>query len=128
MKPVKILSLIAAVWCGANFAFGQTWTQTSAPITNWVSVASSADGIKLVATVYGGGIYTLYSTPSGQLNIVSSNSINLSWIISFDQFCLATESRSDHDELDGRDEHARSQSDEFAESSLPAAARRQQFL
>jgi hypothetical protein len=27
----------------------QTWTQTSAPITNWTSIASSADGSKLVA-------------------------------------------------------------------------------
>ena len=32
----------------------QTWTQTSAPITNWMSIASSGDGNKLVAVAYGG--------------------------------------------------------------------------
>jgi hypothetical protein len=41
---------------------GATWTQTSAPTTNWTSVASSADGTKLVA-VYNNGIYS--STDSG---------------------------------------------------------------
>jgi hypothetical protein len=41
----------------------QDWTLTSAPITNWSCVASSADGTKLVAAVNGAGIYT--STNSG---------------------------------------------------------------
>ena len=50
-------------WCGLNFGFAQTWTQTSAPSESWGSVASSADGTKLVAVVYDGGIYT--STNSG---------------------------------------------------------------
>jgi hypothetical protein len=36
----------------------QGWTLTSAPITNWQAVASSADGTKLVAVVNGGPIYT----------------------------------------------------------------------
>jgi hypothetical protein len=31
---------------------------TSAGSKNWISVASSADGSKLVAAIYGGGIYT----------------------------------------------------------------------
>jgi len=44
-------------------AFAQPWTQTSAPVTNWSSVASSADGIKLVAAVRDGPIYI--STNSG---------------------------------------------------------------
>jgi hypothetical protein len=42
---------------------GFTWTQTSAPSAGWVSVASSADGTKLVAEVVNGGIYR--STNSG---------------------------------------------------------------
>src|SRR5437867_4997647 len=50
-----------------NPAFSQTWTQTSAPITNWHAVASSADGTKLVAVAgragQGGPIFT--STNSG---------------------------------------------------------------
>jgi hypothetical protein len=59
------LHLAAGVFGGllgvANPAFAQDWMQTSAPITNWSSVASSADGTKLVAAGY--GIYT--STNSG---------------------------------------------------------------
>ena len=43
-------------------ASAQTWTQTSAPGTNWIAIASSADGTKLVAAVYGAGIYTAQGT------------------------------------------------------------------
>ena len=39
------------------------WTQTSAPSKNWISVASSSDGSKLVAAVIHGPIYT--SSDSG---------------------------------------------------------------
>ena len=42
---------------------GAMWAQTSAPVTNWISVASSADGAKLVAVANGGGIYV--SSDSG---------------------------------------------------------------
>jgi photosystem II stability/assembly factor-like uncharacterized protein len=59
--------LLLMVFCGlfasVNSAFTQTWTQTGSPSNYWESVASSADGTKLVAAVYGGGIYT--STNSG---------------------------------------------------------------
>jgi hypothetical protein len=41
-----------------NHSLAQTWTPTSAPITNWSCVASSADGSKLVAAVTNGFIYT----------------------------------------------------------------------
>jgi hypothetical protein len=40
---------------------GVTWNlQTGAPIRNWVSIASSADGTRLVAAVYStaSGLYT----------------------------------------------------------------------
>lgn len=43
--------------------FAQSWTVTTAPTTNWRSVAISADGTKLVAGVENGTIYT--STNSG---------------------------------------------------------------
>jgi photosystem II stability/assembly factor-like uncharacterized protein len=49
MKPIKILLLIAAAWCGLNSVVAQTWTMTSAPFGEWSSIASSADGSKLVA-------------------------------------------------------------------------------
>ena len=59
------------IWAGqfggsyTNWNTLTNWTQTSAPLTNWNSVASSADGNKLAAAVVtsGGGIYT--STNAG---------------------------------------------------------------
>jgi photosystem II stability/assembly factor-like uncharacterized protein len=46
-----------------NWNSQSSWTQTSAPGENWESVASSADGTKLAAVVWSGGIWT--STNSG---------------------------------------------------------------
>jgi len=37
---------------------GTNWTVTSAPSTNWSTIASSADGTRLATVVSGGGIYT----------------------------------------------------------------------
>ena len=37
----------------SDSAFAQSWVMTSAPITNWVSVAMSADGSKIAAAVRG---------------------------------------------------------------------------
>jgi len=72
MKPVQILLLTIGLFVVAQFSSAQTWTQTSAPSTNsWFSIASSADGSKLVAVSPGGGIY------SGGIYI-SSNS-GLTW-------------------------------------------------
>jgi hypothetical protein len=63
----KIAMLMAAAFCGwftaVNSTSAQTWTQTSAPTNDWSSIASSADGTKLVAGIDKGGIYT--STNSG---------------------------------------------------------------
>ena len=47
--------------CGVSLA--QSWIQTSTPTNDWLGVACSADGRKLVAVAYGDGIYT--STNSG---------------------------------------------------------------
>ncbi len=50
---------LAGLFIVSNSALAQTWTQTSAPITNWHAVASSADGTKLAAVACcGGPIYT----------------------------------------------------------------------
>jgi hypothetical protein len=69
MKTVRILLLLAVDWCGTNSAFGQTWTQTSAPTNaDWSSIASSADGTKLAAAAglsYGGDGLIYISTNSG---------------------------------------------------------------
>jgi hypothetical protein len=67
MKPIKILLLTVAISTGWFIAvtptFAQTWTQTSAPSKNWETVASSADGNKLIA----GSLSWIYciSTNSG---------------------------------------------------------------
>ncbi len=80
--------LVAASWSSYNFNnngiggpiytsndSGLTWIPTSAPFLNWQSVASSADGTKLVAAVKGGQIYA--STNSGvtwqAANVPSTN-------------------------------------------------------
>jgi len=58
MKTFRILLVASTALLTANFALAQTWTQTSAPSNFWASVASSADGCKLVAGAYPGPIYT----------------------------------------------------------------------
>ena len=60
---MKKTLLALALSVATTTTFAQTWTLTSAPITNWSCVASSADGSRLVAAVNSGFIYT--STNSG---------------------------------------------------------------
>ncbi len=61
----------------SNTAFTQSWiASTNAPNKEWWAVASSADGKKLVAAVYGGGIYT--STNAG-LTWISNNAPSRQW-------------------------------------------------
>jgi hypothetical protein len=55
---------------------GTTWTQTSAPSNLWTSIASSADGVKIVAVAVG-AIYT--SPDSGATWIQTSASTNNVW-------------------------------------------------
>lgn len=61
MKNSKFL--VAIVSMTASLVSAQTWTQTSAPVTNWTAITCSADGVKLAAFAGGGVIYT--STNSG---------------------------------------------------------------
>src|SRR5262249_40210200 len=64
-------------------------SQTDAPLTNWVSVASSADGNKFAAVVDGGGIYTWQTTPSPKLNITPvAGGLRISWIVPSMPFLL----------------------------------------
>jgi hypothetical protein len=56
---------------------GVTWISNAAPNLPWVSVASSADGSKLVVVASGGSIYS--STNFGQ-DWVSNNAPNKSWV------------------------------------------------
>lgn len=63
MKPVRFLLLTILGGLAQPFSFAQTWTQTKAPSENWFSVASSADGTKLIAPCQFGSFFT--STNSG---------------------------------------------------------------
>jgi hypothetical protein len=70
---ITVQTLAAAMLYGLcsidDLAFAQTWTLTTAPTTNWTSVAMSADGSTFVAGVQNGTIYT--STNSGVLWVPS---------------------------------------------------------
>lgn len=63
MKAVLISFVAVGLIAFVELASAQTWTQTSAPNTNWQFVAASADGTKLVALNNLYGIYA--STNSG---------------------------------------------------------------
>jgi hypothetical protein len=63
---------------------GITWTQTSAPSNNWVSVASSADGSKLVAAsapvfINGGWAGPIYTSTNSGMTWISNNAPNELW-------------------------------------------------
>ena len=73
--------------------FGATWTSnlfSSDLVQGYItSVASSADGSKLFATAFGGLIYTSQTTPTPQLNIISSvSNLALSWLIPSTNYVL----------------------------------------
>ncbi len=73
MNRMKSLVVPLMIFCGAffanNFVYAQTWTPSNSNTNqnwkykDWGCVASSADGVKLVATADNDGIYT--STNSG---------------------------------------------------------------
>src|SRR5206468_1856687 len=63
---------------------GATWTDSGAPISTWTSVAFSADGNKLVAVAYGGGIYTWQTTSASTFRITGiakeGNNVRITWV------------------------------------------------
>jgi len=69
--PVAII--VCTVFTVANFAFAQTWTRTSAPTNDWISVASSADGSRLVAS----GSRSIYISTDFGTTWVSNNAPGL---------------------------------------------------
>src|SRR5579859_6869614 len=80
LRAVPRISLALAVILLAAPAFAQTWVQTSAPQTNWVSLAASADGTKLVAvsgSSVNGSVYT--STNSGFTWTLQTNAPIVYW-------------------------------------------------
>jgi hypothetical protein len=72
MKAVLIAAIVfRSMLLAVESASAQTWTQTIAPTNNWCSIASSADGNKLVAAANNGVIYS--SSDSG--NDWTSNNV-----------------------------------------------------
>jgi len=68
---------------------GMTWTFNSVPVQYWTSVASSANGNTLVATINGGGIWTSRITPTPSMNITPTNgNLMLSWTMPSTNFVL----------------------------------------
>jgi photosystem II stability/assembly factor-like uncharacterized protein len=67
---------------------GATWTSNNVPNNIWRSVASSADGSRLVAAA-SGGIYASYSAASPQLSLATTGeSLLLSWIVPSTNFMV----------------------------------------
>src|SRR2546427_696674 len=66
LRLLLLLSLLDPIL----ISFGQTWTLTAAPATNWSALACCADGSRLAAAVFHGPIYI--STNSGMNWAVSS--------------------------------------------------------
>src|SRR5216683_2898637 len=52
------LAVCAGLFTAILTASAKDWSQTGAPSSGWTSISGSADGSKLVATSFGGGIYT----------------------------------------------------------------------
>jgi hypothetical protein len=68
---------------------GTTWTSNTAPALSWNSVASSADGTRLFALVFGGGIWRSQTTPAPQLHATSSSgNVHLAWTVPSLNFVL----------------------------------------
>src|SRR5262245_16612079 len=57
-------------------SFSQTWTQTSAPVTNWTSIACSADGRNIVAVA---GRFEGFQTSYGVGQIYISDDSGTTW-------------------------------------------------
>jgi photosystem II stability/assembly factor-like uncharacterized protein len=73
----------------SSYDSGATWEQADAPVTNWTSVACSADGRFFVATTTGGPIYVARSVPAPVLNLSSADAtILISWLIPSMHFVL----------------------------------------
>jgi len=83
-KLVAVASALqenGAIYVSSNS--GATWTQTTAPALDWVSVASSADGTKLIAAVGDSSQHTaaglIYISNDSGATWSVSGLPNLSW-------------------------------------------------
>src|SRR5208283_4990065 len=79
MKPVTFLLLTVLGGFAVPLSFAQTWTQTSAPNKGWMSVASSADGAKLVAVNNSGNGGHIFTSTNGGLSWVTNAFAGRNW-------------------------------------------------
>jgi photosystem II stability/assembly factor-like uncharacterized protein len=77
----RLLTLLAILVSASeiNCAFAEGWTQTSAPSNAWQSVATSADGVNLVAVANLGTIYISTNSGSSWDPITNSLLSHLNW-------------------------------------------------
>jgi hypothetical protein len=77
----------ASIYTSTNS--GATWISNSAPSMYWQSVASSADGSRMAAVAWDGGVYTSQSIPAPGLIITpSGGNALISWTIPSANFVL----------------------------------------
>jgi hypothetical protein len=81
MKATKLTVLFVCAGCLAFHAQAQEWTLTSAPNQHWQSIASSADGTKLVAVAdqNNGNIGAIYTSTNSGSTWVMTKAPNLDW-------------------------------------------------
>jgi hypothetical protein len=72
MKLLTSFSIAAAIFSSAN---AQTWTHTSAPNYPWVSIASSADGAKLVVA----NLQRIYTSTNSGATWISNSVPAFAW-------------------------------------------------
>ena len=75
--PSMLATDLAVFLAVVNFASAQTWTQTSAPLGPWTTIACSTDGIKLIAA---GGHPPRPMTPTIAMPIYVSLDAGFTWI------------------------------------------------
>jgi len=81
MREVVKRALLFFLLCFFSIeGLGQEWTLTSAPFTNWASIACSADGTKVIAAVGGWRSGPSPYPPAGPIYISTNSGLN--WIVS----------------------------------------------
>src|SRR5262249_46114880 len=79
---LPLMTALGTLLIAVNSAVSQTWTQTSAPITNWTSSAWSADGSKLVVVARGGfpdNIGHIYRCTNSAATWTPTSAPNTNW-------------------------------------------------
>jgi hypothetical protein len=83
MKSIQLTALLIAACFSTPKCMAQTWVQTIAPNEQWQSIASSADGTKLVAVADNNpdnmGIGVIYTSTNSGSTWTSNNAPNLTW-------------------------------------------------